>query len=1109
MPKIRKKSLNIIDSQNNELSNFSETPTKPIDTKMMATSILPPESPTGVLFPPVPSELLDRISYTIALLMQSSTKYGGSITPSASVSISTGNDLNVLPAAPEDYPIQDAMAMSKNSFACTQESLGFSSSKMADTPDQFYRLPIPSYDDDHTPKIHGSSTCSPASCCNPDSVPSSTLTDTSSTATDDGTEPTISSSTLDFLTSTHITNNTNSNDTKIADDNSNDNFDNNTNGSNINSIPQTTSPKRAKRSKSRRKAKVAAAAAALSPPPSPPCISSLADFPPLSISDSASTSSDCSSTFKLIAEDSPFDAEADKNIDITAKDTTYSTVASSVLTNNITTTIATNTNNNNTPTTTRSLGLSSCIRSSSSFDLPELALLLQELQYLTVKPPNVPEPIKDGEDISTILAALQNPLASAIEREWAQELRQLLHNWTTGRSEEVLSTLQNKMNDFSDYFTLKRRIFTDPGFTRTLESYDCHVEIPDDSLNSHDIFAALLCHPLSDSAEQCLFDEVFLLMAQHNYYLTKESLDRLTSKMTEAARHLTTNLYPRARADHYYASNQGHQSLYYEEEEEDSLEDSFLPDDYLFSLDLEPDTGYQDNNHTTPNPTFKHNNNSLNTTTCTTTVTTNNNNNNRNNNTRNNNNTTAVLSSRANKRAKKHRNVKGGCSKTPLSTSLAPKVPVVSEYVAPPVKVLSPLSPEATPFTPQQQSFSSSQGLQPSESSMSSPSLKSAVIELSSSPTSVALSFSPVTTSFSLQQQSPIDSPPIEKAQPEEVYSSSYDQNLMVPVALFPSPSQSSLVDDSRGGNGMTSTLNPTCHVSVSSPPPPATPEVAWWEGWKLPSVVSDYSLPSIISSPPPSATPEVAWWEGWKLPHVISDDFTPSEIISSPPPPATPMVAWWEGWKSLSYSFFLLLSFYYNDNLRFFPRADMISPPASFWSSWWEGWKTKPIHSPATSFSSSSSKLLPRAKHRMSLFPNKPSSLLVLSLLLNLLCFISLCDLYLSSTGISTTNLTNEPFSSAPGPAEWELGHPTLIPAALFRAQTDPPWSSPRLTLPISPMAYCLSLHPRKGPSKFTYPSYSFLLATIFFATIPPLFAPGVERVRLFDSPTLLYDPG
>jgi len=56
---------------------------------------------------------------TIALLIQSSTKYGGSITPAASVSISPGNDLNVLPAAPEDYPIPDAM----HSLACTQESL--------------------------------------------------------------------------------------------------------------------------------------------------------------------------------------------------------------------------------------------------------------------------------------------------------------------------------------------------------------------------------------------------------------------------------------------------------------------------------------------------------------------------------------------------------------------------------------------------------------------------------------------------------------------------------------------------------------------------------------------------------------------------------------------------------------------------------------------------------------------------------------------------------------------------------------------------------------------------------------------------------------------------
>jgi len=138
-------------------------------------------------------------------------------------------------------------------------------------------------------------------------------------------------------------------------------------------------------------------------------------------------------------------------------------------------------------------------------------------------------------------------------------------------------------------------------------------------------------------------------------------------------------------------------------------------------------------------------------------------------------------------------------------------------------------------------------------------------------------------------------------------------------------------------------------------------------------------------------------------------------------------------------------------------------------------------------SLSSASCQLLPRAKHRMSLFLNKPSSLLLLSLLLNLLCFLNLCNLYLSPTGITTTNLSNEPFSSALGPAEWELGPPSLIPTALLRAQTDPPWSSPLLTLPVSPMAYRLSRHSRKGPSKFTYPSYFFLLATLFFCHNSP----------------------
>jgi len=85
-----------------------------------------------------------------------------------------------LPAASEDYPIPDAMAMSKNSFACTQESLDLLSSKMVEALEQFYRLPIPSYDDDKTPKTHDRLSCYPALCYNPDSAPSSTLIDTSS-----------------------------------------------------------------------------------------------------------------------------------------------------------------------------------------------------------------------------------------------------------------------------------------------------------------------------------------------------------------------------------------------------------------------------------------------------------------------------------------------------------------------------------------------------------------------------------------------------------------------------------------------------------------------------------------------------------------------------------------------------------------------------------------------------------------------------------------------------------------------------------------------------------------------------------------------------------------
>ena len=395
----------------------------------------------------------------------------------------------------------------------------------------------------------------------------------------------------------------------------------------------------------------------------------------------------------------------------------------------------------------------------------------------------------------------------------------------------------------------------------------------------------------------------------------------------------------------------------------------------------------------------------------------------------------------------------------------------VPDSKAPPLKPSTPLSPDAAPFYPQQPTCPAPQGL---HSPKSSPLTQPTSAVLSSSPTSVALSHSPVASPLPLQQQRSLpDFSPVL----EDVVMPLYSIDARTAeVVSPPAPPQSTYMVD-RGGAEV-----------ISTPISTATPCVD-------------------IISPPSPVTPEVAWWEGWKLPPVISDDFTPSEIISSSPPPATPMVAWWEGWKSLS-SFFLLLFFYYNDNLRFFPRAAMDCPP---WSSWWKGWKQKkPTHSPPTFLSSvKSNQRLLRAKHMTRLVPNKPSSLLLLSLLLNLLCFLNLCNLYLSPIVISPTIITNEPFSSAPGPAELELRSPTPILAAPLRAQTDPPWTFPRLTLPVIPLAYCLSLHTSKRSSKFTYASYFSLLTTLCIATVSPLFAPGVERVRLFDSPILLYDPG
>jgi len=165
-------------SGNNEISNFSEIPTKPIDTKMMTTSNLPSESPTEVLFPPFPSELLNRLSSTIALLIHSSVQYRGSITTSVSVSISTGKDPNVFQQPLRTTPSQ-LLWLCLSTLLPALKNLWTSylpkwMKHLINFTDYLFR-PM---------TMIIVSKLKIATCYNPDSVPSFTLIDTSSTATD-------------------------------------------------------------------------------------------------------------------------------------------------------------------------------------------------------------------------------------------------------------------------------------------------------------------------------------------------------------------------------------------------------------------------------------------------------------------------------------------------------------------------------------------------------------------------------------------------------------------------------------------------------------------------------------------------------------------------------------------------------------------------------------------------------------------------------------------------------------------------------------------------------------------------------------------------------------
>ena len=749
------------------------------------------------------------------------------------------------------------------------------------------------------------------------------------------------------------------------------------------------------------------------------------------------------------------------------------------------------------------------------------------------QPPNLlPESANYGElDPYVLLAGLQSPLSSSLERLWAQELSLLLKDVVLGNIGKLPAYIK-KGTDLRHYFIFKRQLFFAPEFISAL------VLLSGEDAASFGSFeetvATLLLHPLAGPFEQSLADELIFLYSIWTYDVTPEHEDHLHLRLDEALDYMLNNHFATAipeeclSLDSNYDSNdmaapkasfslssdaaifspqqqQSPQVLHgcqsssalksfslskFSQDSLSSPTSAVLVNSHVASPPPPPPQSLSDcydtnsqNIPSTLDPFELMLNEVVDYMLSTDYV-------------------TAIDGD-----LEEDDNDDAGLSKVPIST--------IS-----PVKVAFLLSPNAASFIPQQQQLPQyTQDHQSASADKSSSPLMSSIssIESTSSPTSVTQPLSPVAISSSLQQQSPPDSPySPEEEMPvyyEEDDDDSVDDSFLFDDYFFSldlepgtddSPSLLSTLpfspeESSSCTKGMNSVpevpLSPVV-VASPSPPPQSTHVVDRGGGGVISTPVCTPPLVGICSPPPPAAF-VAAWWEGWKSSHLISDDYTPVDDFSSPPPPVTVEVAWWEGWKSLTLSIYIFLFS--------FSLAAISSPPPPVAPevAWWEGWK--PFSNTSSSpFILSTVTSHPKSRARRLAVTTSP--LLLLSLLLNVIFFLNVCTLYVFPPDVSSNVLRSEPVSLASGSSEVGRVPPLSIPVAPARTLAETPWF-PQFTLPVIPLAYCplSSLCSRKGPRQVLYLLYfSFLLSSILLLPVP-----RVGRMVPFEEPILIYKPG
>ena len=360
-------------------------------------------------------------------------------------------------------------------------------------------------------------------------------------------------------------------------------------------------------------------------------------------------------------------------------------------------------------------------------------------------------------------------------------------------------------------------------------------------------------------------------------------------------------------------------------------------------------------------------------------------------------------------------------------------------------------------YTEDYHSASDDKSFSPLMSSISS-------VASTSSPTSVTQPLSPVAISSSPQQQSPPDSP----YSPEEempVYYEEDDDDSVEDSFLFDDYFFS--LDLEPGADDSLSLLStlPLSSEESSS----CTEEM---------NSVPEVPLSSVVvasPSPPPQSTHVVDRGGGGVISTPVC---TPPLVgICSPPPPAAFVAAWWEGWKSsnlISDDYTpvddfssppppvtvevawwegwksLTLSLYLF--LSSFSLAAISSPPPPVTPevAWWEGWKPFSNTSSSPSVLSTVTSSHPKSRARRLALSTSP--LLLVSLLLNVIFFLNVCTLYVFPPDVSSNVLRSEPVSLAPGSSEVGRVLPLSIPDAPSRTLAETPWCSLSLLFQLFP---------------------------------------------------------